>query len=163
MKPRTCHVHVWISNDKGEKACYSLRPMPAEELGASAAGFFLTKLTGKDAPVYAVRVEVGGIVSCNCPQHATGGACKHADALVAAGVLPCGLLAVLRDRTKLLDGFEADAKHQSNSVANLTAAVANLTQRCECLQQMVDEAQDEILRLDKPKPRRRRAAAPKAA
>jgi hypothetical protein len=166
MRPRSCFVQVWISNDKGEKACYSLRPLPAEELGQSAAGFFLTKITSKDSPVYAVRVEVNGVVSCNCPQYNMTWACKHSDALVASGVLPCNLLSLLRCRTLALDFAEAnvqrletESQRQGNSVTNLLASVSNLTQRCDCLQQMVDEAQDEIVRLDKPKVRRPRKVA----
>jgi hypothetical protein len=159
MRPRSCFVQVWISNDKGEKACYSLRPLPAEELGQSAAGFFLTKITSKDSPVYAVRVEVNGVVSCNCPQYNMTWACKHSDALVASGVLPCNLLSLLRLRTKLVDKIEADAKKQAATVANLSETVERLTARADCLQQMVDEAQDEIVRLDKPKASRRVAQA----
>jgi hypothetical protein len=158
MRPRSCFVQVWISNDKGEKACYSLRPLPAEELGQSAAGFFLTKLADS-SPVYAVRVEVNGVVSCNCPQYNMTWACKHSDALVASGVLPCNLLSLLRLRTKLVDKIEADAKKQAATVANLSETVERLTARADCLQQMVDEAQDEIVRLDKPKARRRVAQA----
>ena len=212
MKARTCFVQIWIANDKGEKACYSLRTMPSDELGESAAGFFLTKLGCDPAPVYAVRVDVEGLVVCNCPEGTKTGKCKHADSLVASAVLPVGLLYVLKSRNRLInhaeaevlrladaaneerqlhdhdsqwradriadlselvdrlnareeaqreqiEQVEADAKSQSKSVANLLASVSQLNDRCRCLQQMVDESQDEILRLEKPKPRRPRKVA----
>ena len=109
MKARTCFVQVWIANDKGEKACYSLRPLPsAELLGDSVAGFFLTKLDCDPAPVYAVLVAFDGAVSCNCPQHNLKAGCKHASALSASAVLPVGLLSVLQSRTKLLNQAEAE-------------------------------------------------------
>ena len=44
MKPRTCNILISICNDKGEHACYSLRPLPPDELGEGVAGFYLTKL-----------------------------------------------------------------------------------------------------------------------
>jgi hypothetical protein len=109
MKARTCFVQVWISNDKGEKACYSLRPVPSEELlGSSVAGFFLTNLSSDQSPVYAVLVAFDGLVSCNCCQFTLHAKCKHAEALVAAAVLPVGVLAVLQERTKLLNRAEAE-------------------------------------------------------
>jgi|SRR5665213_1395729 len=156
MRPRSCFVQMWISNDKGEKACYSLRPLPSDELGQSAAGFFLTKLLDRSvpSPVYAVRVEVGGMVSCNCPQFGIANQCKHADSLVASGVLPVGLLAVLQSRTKVLDEVEVDAKRQAATVANLQSAVATLTEQRTYLEQLLEEAQDLIVRLEKPKAHR---------
>ena len=109
MKPRTCNILISICNDKGEHACYSLRPLPPDELGEGVAGFYLTKLNCDPAPVYAVIAQADGSVACNCPQYRFGSGCKHAKALTAAAVLPVGLLAVLRDRTQLLNRAEAEA------------------------------------------------------
>ncbi len=170
MKPRSCRIVIRISNNKSEQNNYCLRPLGPAELGQSVAGFRLENLTQPPHAVYAVRLAVDGQVTCNCPQHPFGGECKHADALVAAGLLPSALLGMIQERTKQLDAADAeamhvaaDAVHQANSITNLIATVANLKERCECLQQTLDEYQTEMVRMEKPKTRRRRQPVAKAA
>ena len=149
MKPRTCVIHAWIANDKGEKAVYSLRPLPPAELAEAAAGFFLTNLSRDPSPVYAVTVEIGGIVCCNCPQHNRAGQCKHGDALLAAGVLPSALLAALRNRTKLLDEAEAMLKESEDKLAAVSERTVQL--------------QTALAAIPPAKPKRRRPARPAEA
>jgi hypothetical protein len=153
MKARTCFVQVWISNDKGENACYSLRPVPSEELlGSSVAGFFLTNLSSDQTPVYAVLVAFNGTVTCNCCQFTLHARCKHADALVAADVLPVGLIDALRGRTELLNHAEAevlrladaaneerqlhdhDCEWRSNRIADLNEQLERLEAELEARQ-----------------------------
>ncbi len=155
MKPRTCFVWVWIANDAGKAARYSLRPLPAAELAQSVAAFRLANLSQDPSPVYTVRLAVDGQTSCSCPRHARAGACKHADALTAAGVLPAAVvaeIAVLQQRTKLLDAAEAecrrladcameertahqhDAQWSAERIADLTETVGNLAERAARLQ-----------------------------
>jgi hypothetical protein len=163
---------VWISNDKGEKACYSLRPLPSDELGASAAGFFLAKLSD-EAPVYAVRVEVDGAVSCNCPQFKTAGACKHAEALVASSVLPVGLLFVLKSRNRLLNHAEAeilrvteaaveerqlhdhDCDWRSDRIADFSELVDRLNARDEAQREEIRQLEADLDEARQPKKRGR--------
>ncbi len=127
MKPCSCVVHVWIANDKGEEAVYSCRPVPPAELAEAAAGFFLVKHSDP-SPVYAVTVGADGAVRCNCPHPSRTGACKHARALVAAAVLPAGLLAVLRQRSALLDEAEAFLKDAEAKQAAAEAEAQRLAE-----------------------------------
>ncbi len=107
MKPRTCVVRLWIANDAGQDCRYSLRPVPPVELAQSVAAFTVLNLTKDPSPKYTVRLSMDGQAVCDCPQHGIAGECKHADALTAAGILPCGIIAVLQTRTHLLDAAEA--------------------------------------------------------
>jgi hypothetical protein len=166
MKARTCSIHVWISNDKGEKACYSLKPLPPDQFGQAAAAFRLTKLNCDPAPIYAVYVRLEGAVVCTCAQFHMTAKCKHSSALVASGVLPVGLLATLRDRTQLLNHAEAE-------VLRVTEAAVEERQLhdhdCEWRANRIADLNEQIERLEaelearKPKPRRRRAPAKVAA
>ena len=67
MKSRTCNIRVTISNDAAAVSFYALRPVPAAEVGQSAAAFRLVNLSKRPAPVYVVRIAVDGQTSCNCP------------------------------------------------------------------------------------------------
>ena len=124
MKSRTCNIRVTISNDAAAVSFYALRPVPAAEVGQSAAAFRLVNLSKRPAPVYVVRIAVDGQTSCNCPAHNRAAKCKHADALLAAGVLPSQLVAVLQNRTRLLDAAEAEA--HARAEANLDYSKVNL-------------------------------------
>ena len=125
MKPRTCFVWLWIANDKGEPCRYSVRPLPAAELSPIAvAGFRLVNLSRDPSPEYRVRLLDGGEVACNCPQFDSAGACKHGDALLAAGLLPSALLGLLQERTKLLDLVEANLAAVSARAVQLQTALA---------------------------------------
>ena len=159
MKARTIRVVVAISNDSAKAASYSIRPVTGPDLGLSIAAFTLVNLTEPPHAVYTVRLALDGQTSCNCPQHNYAGQCKHADALAAAGVLPCALVGPLTARNKLLEAAEAEAKREQATVANLLQSVSNLTDRCELLARQLDEAQDIIQQLEKPKRRRKPAHA----
>ncbi len=110
MKPRTCRVVIAIANDRGASASYSLSPLPAADLGQSVAAFRLVNLTEPPFPVYTVRLALAGLASCDCPAYLRAGQCKHADALVAAGVLPTAFLSLLQDRDRLLAAAEAECQ-----------------------------------------------------
>ena len=86
--------------------------------------------------------------------------CKHADALVAAGVVPTALVAVLLRAERLLDGAEEEAKGQTASVSNLLDSVSNLKEKNDLLQTLLDEAQDMMMDMECPL---RRRPAKKAA
>ena len=170
-----------IVNDKGADACYSLRPLPPAELGASVAAFRLVKVTDVEVqPVYVVRLSIDGQAACNCPQNHFGGSCKHADALIASGVLPCSLLAKLIDQTRLLDetaekltDVSARAQKAEAETLHLTEAAAEERRLhdhdCEWRANRIADMNEEIDRLEaeilrhQPKPRRRRAAVKEAA
>ena len=79
MKPRTCNIFVYITNDQGMTSRYSLRPLPAEALGAFVAGFRLCNTSKQPSPLYAVCLAADGQVSCDCPAHNFAGRCKHAE------------------------------------------------------------------------------------
>ena len=170
MKNRTCVLRLWICNDKGEVTYYRLLPLAAVELGASVAAFRLLKdgtPTDPSAPVYVARLAADGQVTCNCPAHNFAGQCKHADALAASGVLPCSLIGLLQQRTRLLEQaetecqriaeaamtertvYEQDAQVAEEQIAELTATVNDLAARAKRLQ---DEA--EAYRSAGPKRRR---------
>ena len=154
MKPRTCWVQIAIVNDKAEQHVYSCMPVPTADLGPSVAGFRLTNLTRNPSPVYTVVIESGGVVSCDCPQHGFAGACKHADALTAAGVVPTALVAVLREQKRLLDGVEHDFACRDDTIKNLLASVSNLKEKNDLLQTLLDEAQDMMMDMERPLRRR---------
>ena len=125
MKPRTCFLWLWIANDAGKECRYTVRPLPAAELSPIAvAGFRLVNLSRDPSPEYRVRLLDGGEVACNCRQFDSAGACKHADALTAAGLLPCALLGLLQERTKLLDLAEANLAAVSARAVQLQTALA---------------------------------------
>jgi hypothetical protein len=107
MKPRKCNLRLVIDN--GVNRFYCVRPLAAADLPTPfVAGFHLREMTQPNHPVYLVRLAADGAVNCSCPQW-QGGAekCKHADALVAAGMLPVGLVQLIAERTRLLDQAEA--------------------------------------------------------
>ncbi len=174
MKPRTCFLWLWIANDAGKTARYSVKPLPAAERALSVAAFRLVNLSKFPNPAYTVRLALDGQASCSCPQHQLAAACKHTDALVAAGVLPCALLGLLLERTKQLHASEAEAQrlaeaaieeqtvHQHDAqwsaerIADLTAAVHNLNERAARLQ-------FEVAAYHAGGPKRRRAARPAKA
>ena len=185
MKNRTCYVWVFITNDKGETNRYGARPLRGDELGQSVAAVRLTNFQKNPSPVYIVRLATDGQTSCDCPQHSRAGACKHADALLAAGLLPSVLVGALQaaeaesKRVAMLaseektaheldaEGFaariadlELEGERQARTVANLSASVSNLKEQNALLQTLLDEAQDFLLDMEKP---RRRPAARKAA
>ncbi len=145
---------------QGRAARLQLQARPAADLGPSVAGFRLTNLTRNPSPVYTVVIESGGVVSCNCPQQGIAGACKHADALTAAGIVPTALVAVLQEQKRLLDGAEEEAKRQTASVSNLLDSVSNLKEKNDLLQTLLDEAQDMMMDMERPL---RRRPAKKAA
>lgn len=125
MKPRTCFVWVWIANDAGKACRYTVRPLPAAELSPIAvAGFRLVNLSRDPSPEYRVRLLDGGEAVCNCRQFDGAGACKHADALAAAGLLPCGLFGLLQERTKLLNQAERQLAAVSERALQLQTALA---------------------------------------
>ena len=126
MKPRSCNITVTISNDAAAVSFYSLRPVAAAELGQSAAAFRLVNASRTPSPVYVVRLAVDGQASCNCPAHNRAGRCKHADALLAAGVLPSQLVALLQTRTKLLDEAEAMLKATEGKLDAVSARCVQL-------------------------------------
>ncbi len=159
-QPRTCWVQIAIVNDKGEQCVYTCKPVPAAELGQSVAGYRLTNMTRNPSPVYTVVIESGGIVTCDCPQHGIASTCKHCEALVAAGIVPTALVADLREQKRLLDGVEHDFACRDNSIKNLLDSVSSLKEKNDLLQTLLDEAQDFLLDLEKP---RRRPAARKVA
>ena len=109
MNPRTCNIFVYITNDQGMTSRYTLRPLPPAALAGFVAGFRLCNTTNtKDTmPLYAVCLAVDGQASCTCPAHEHNGKCKHADALVAAGLLPVALIGLLQDRIQQLNQAEA--------------------------------------------------------
>ena len=123
-------------------------------------GFRLTNLTRNPSPVYTVVIESGGVVSCNCPQHGLAGACKHADALVAAGVVPTALVAVLREQKRLLDGVEHDFACKDDTIKNLLASVSNLTEKNALLNRQLDEATALLRETEEKLARRRRTRTP---
>ncbi len=151
MKPRTCFLWLWIANDAGQSARYTVKPLSAAERALSVAAFRLVNQSVFPNPAYTVRLAVDGQVSCSCPQHSFGLSCKHADALVAAGLLPSQLVGLLSARDKLIDEatamlqaseaecqrlaelhmsertvYEHDAKFDQERIDDLTATVANL-------------------------------------
>ncbi len=155
MNPRTCNITVTISNDAAAVSFYVLRPVPPAALGQSAAAFRLVNLSKRPAPVYVVRLAVDGQASCDCPAHNRAGRCKHADALLAAGLLPSQLVALLQSRTQLLDAAEAesqrlaeaammertvhqhDAEAAADRIAELEGELAAVSERAVRLQQEV--------------------------
>ena len=124
MTPRTCFLWVWIANDAGKACRYTLKPLPPAELARSVAAFRLVNQSKFPNPVYVVRLAVDGQATCDCPQHNFAGKCKHADALLAAGVLPSALVGLLQERTRLLDKAEADLAAVSARAVQLQNAVA---------------------------------------
>ena len=135
MKPRTCTIRVWIANDAGKAACYSLKPLSRDDLGQSVAGFRLVKISADPAPVYAVRLAVDGQAVCNCPQHNRAGQCKHADALLAAGVLPAPLLGAIQAQSKLLVEAEAMLKETEDKLAQVSARAVQLQTALAAIEQ----------------------------
>ena len=88
-------------------------------------------------------------MSCSCPQHQLAAKCKHADALAAAGVLPCALVGLLLHRSQLLDQAEAalqETKEKLNAVSGRAA-----------------QMQTALAAIPRAPPKRRRAAKVKAA
>jgi hypothetical protein len=106
MKPRKCSLRLVIDN--GVSRFYCVRPLAGAELPTPfVAGFHLREMTQPSHPVYLVRLSACGAVNCSCPQWQRGAEkCKHADALVAAGLLPVHLVQLIAERTKLLDEAE---------------------------------------------------------
>ena len=126
MKPRLCSIFVYITNDGGMTSRYSLRPLPPAALGEFVAGFRLCNTSKNPMPLYAVCLAADGQVCCDCPEHVFADKCKHCDALAAAGVLPCALVGLLHERTRLLDKAEADLAAVSARAVQLQNAVAAL-------------------------------------
>ena len=109
MNPRTFSLRLRITNDKGETAYYTVRPVAPPDLGAAVAGFLLTNFTKNPSPLYLVTLAADGQTSCSCPQFGFAQRCKHADTLTAAGVLPSAVISVLQDRTQALAAAEAES------------------------------------------------------
>ena len=164
MKPRTCFVRVWIATDAGAAYRYSVRSLPAAELSQVAvAGFRLVNLSRDPSPEYRVRLLDGGEAVCNCRQFDSAGACKHADALVAAGLLPSAILGVLRQRTKLLDEAEAELQQCRRNIDNLLETVKNLNERNAQLAERALQMQTALAAGPPARPRRSRPAKRQAA
>ena len=98
MNPRTCDLHIFITNDQGMTSYYRLKPLRRADLGQSVAAFRVVNSCKDPSPVYVVRLAIDGQATCDCPQHNMHAQCKHADALVAAGVLPSALVGLLLHR-----------------------------------------------------------------
>ena len=126
MKPRTCRIVIAISNDRGVENTYDLRPLAPADLQSFVAGFRLLKLTAAldSRPAYCVRLAEDGQVICSCPLNDKTGRCKHADALVAAGLLPGAMIAVVQQRTKLLATAEEKLAAVSARAVQLQDALA---------------------------------------
>ncbi len=94
--------------DNGVERHYAVRPLAAADLETPfLCGYALTERTQNSHPTYHVRLAADGIVNCSCPQWNKAETCKHADALVAAGLLPVRLVEVLAATRHLLDLAEA--------------------------------------------------------
>ena len=126
MNPRTCDLRIFITNDQGLTSYYRLKPLRGAALGQSVAAFKVVNSCKDPSPVYVVRLAIDGQASCNCPQHNFAAKCKHADALLAAGVLPAALVGLLQERTRLLDKAEADLAAVSARALQLQNALAAL-------------------------------------
>ncbi len=124
MNPRTCDLRIFITNDQGMTSYYRLKPLRGADLGQSVAAFKVVNSCKDPSPVYVVRLALDGQASCDCPQHNMAGKCKHADALLAAGVLPAALIGVLQERTQLLDKAEAELAAVSARAVQLQTALA---------------------------------------
>ncbi len=74
MKKRTCSLRLRITNDAGATSYYTVRPV-LPSVGGPVVAFNLEKLAGPSSPVYLVAVEIGGMASCDCPQHDKAGTC----------------------------------------------------------------------------------------
>ena len=175
MKPRTCFLWLWIANDAGRAARYSVRPLTPCELSPLAlAGFRLVNLSRDPSPEYRVRLLDAGEVACNCRQFDSAGACKHGDALTAAGLLPCALVGLLQQRTKLLDAAEAKLKDtednlkaaQARADANLRIGEARLKEteaKLEAVAARAVQLQTALAAIPPARPTRRRPAKTTAA
>ncbi len=151
MKPRTFSLRLRITNDAGATSYYSVRPV-LPDVGGPVVAFNLAKLAGPSSPVYLVAVEIGGMASCDCPQHDKAGKCKHVDSMMAAGVLPSALLAALVNRSKLLDEAQAMLQQTEEKLEKAEADLAAVSARAVLLQQEVA-----AYHARKPQPRRRPA------
>ena len=129
MNPRTCDLRIFITNDQGLTSYYRLKPLRRAALGQSVAAFKVVNSCKDPSPVYVVRLAIDGQASCNCPQHNFAAKCKHADALLAAGVLPSALLGLLAERTRSLDKAEADLAAVAARAVQLQTALAAIPPR----------------------------------
>jgi hypothetical protein len=120
---RTFSLVLTISNGAAKR--YTVAPLAGADLGARfAAGFRLVQTTDNPHPVYHVRLDTKGAVSCTCPVFVhTKKPCKHSEAIVAAGLLPVALVQLLQARTSLLDTAEARVAEANRQAA---AALADL-------------------------------------
>jgi hypothetical protein len=107
MNKRLCQLRLCIDN--GTRKWYALRPLAQAELPSQfVCGFRLTGLSETPSPLYDVVVAGDGSVNCTCPQWQRTERCKHADALKAAGVLPCHFVQLVRQKNHQLDRLEAE-------------------------------------------------------
>ena len=124
MNPRTCDLRIFITNDHGVTSYYRLKPLRGADLGQSVAAFKVVNSCKDPSPVYVVRLAIDGQATCDCPQHNFAGECKHADALLAAGVLPSALVGLLLSRSQLLDKAEAELAAVSARAVQLQSGLA---------------------------------------
>jgi hypothetical protein len=163
MKNRTCNLFARISNDAGAVQLYSLSPLAAVELGPDfVAGFRLVGRSVSPSPIYLVRVDRVGKAFCSCPAFARGGKCKHADALVAAGLLPVALVELVASMSGLLDKAEKLVAELEGRLAD-TAAMLDLAEDrlrdCDILAAPLPQTVEP----QKPQRRSRRSKKAKAA
>jgi hypothetical protein len=120
MKSRSCNLSLTIANDAGKVCRYSVKPIDG--------GFRLVNLSEQPSPVYHVRLSPEAKVSCTCPIFVRSSTCKHADAIVAAGLLPVRLMEMLINFRRLLDSAEervAEANRQAAAALAETERIAS--------------------------------------
>jgi hypothetical protein len=109
---------VRITIDTGSvRKTYGLVPVAAASCPSPfVAGFDLVNRAESPPTAYRVLVSADGAVNCTCPSWQHSERCKHADALVAAGLLPVALLDLLRARTDQLHQVESAGAAQLHQV-----------------------------------------------
>jgi hypothetical protein len=129
-----------LTINNGAAKRYTVAPIPLRERGPRyLTGFRLVQTTDDPHPVYHVRLDTAGAVSCTCPAFVnTGKPCKHAEALRAAGLLPDDLVQILIARDALVNAAEARAAGANRQAAAALAETERITSEASTEQQVHD-------------------------